>query len=556
MHSDTSKGTPQPIAYWQRRLAQLLCLLCVAAYLSSCDHPSTDSATETTMHAPIIETEQGRAEGYWAKSQQTIRAFKGLPFARPPVGHLRWRPPEPAQPWAGVRDATQPGAACWQAYSDDAFVWTRGEFPRSEDCLYLNVWTQDTAEPKRPVMVWFHGGAHTGGFGHVDLFDGTALAELGVVVVTINYRLGPWGFLAHPALAAESEHNAAGNYGLMDKLAALHWVQSNIAKFGGDPENVTIFGQSAGSSSVCALLTSPLSSGLFHKVIGQSAACFNNFSYDANGQERGRELINRLLPETESPTADDLRRLDNQDILGAVGASGWALSSRIVVDGYVLPEPPVQTFREGRQLHLPTVLGSTANEGFMLFPVNNALSANAFDDWLAQRYPGRSDALKAAYAEALTRSPGAAQHAIFTDEFMALSMRSWAGFNDAAEMPTYLYFMTHVPPAYPIYLDDQPEISLPGGPRSAGAYHSGDLAFVFNNIGQPSVAWTSADATLANLMSRYWTNFAKTGDPNDSDLPDWPRYTRTDQTTLELNVPPVILEGARREKLDLLEEDE
>ena len=178
---------------------------------------------------PMATTLFGQLQGNWADSEQSIRVFKGVPYARPPVGELRFKPPQAPNRWQGVRSADAFAAACWQQYSRDAFVWSRGEFPRSEDCLYLNIWGQAERNAPLPVMVWFHGGAHTGGFGHVDLFDGTRLAEQGVVVVTINYRLGPWGFLAHPALNDESSHNSSGNYGLLDKIAALNWVRDNIS---------------------------------------------------------------------------------------------------------------------------------------------------------------------------------------------------------------------------------------------------------------------------------------------------------------------------------------
>ncbi len=202
----------------------------------------------------------------------------------------RWVAPQAALPWQGVRQATAPGPACWQIMDTEQFVWSRGHFERSEDCLYLNIWTSSEQQNK-PVMVWFHGGSHTSGMGHDTIFDGTNLARQDVVLVSVNYRLGPFGFLAHPALAEESSHNSAGNYGLLDKLAALNWVRDNIAQFGGNPDNVTIFGQSAGSQSVCALMASPLSRGLFHKAIGQSASCTQPIAdKDAAGLERGDTL--------------------------------------------------------------------------------------------------------------------------------------------------------------------------------------------------------------------------------------------------------------------------
>ena len=203
-----------------------------------------------------------------------MAVFRGVAFAKPPVGDLRWRPPASVEPWEGTQMATEFGPACWQARNDDNSPYARGELPRSEDCLTLNVWTPARAGERAPVMVWFHGGGHRSGVGSAKIFDGTAMAKKGVLMVTANYRLGPIGFLAHPALTAESHHAASGNYGILDHIATLEWVRDNIAAFGGDPDNVTIFGQSAGSWSVCALQASPLARGLFHRAIGHSGGCF------------------------------------------------------------------------------------------------------------------------------------------------------------------------------------------------------------------------------------------------------------------------------------------
>ena len=376
-----------------------------------------------SIAAPMATTLFGQLQGDWADREKRIRVFKGVPYARPPVGKLRFKPPQAPQRWQGVRRAATFAAACWQQYSRNAFVWSRGEFPRSEDCLYLNIWSQAEHSAALPVMVWFHGGAHTGGFGHVDLFDGTRLAEQGVVLVTINYRLGPWGFLAHPALSKESSHNSSGNYGLLDKIAALNWVRDNISAFGGDANNVTIFGQSAGSSSVCALMASPLSEGLFHKAIGQSAACLMPPGPDPDGQERGQTLVQTALQTsgvetTQSITAETLRRLDNNSLLKAVDKSNWAAQSRIVVDGWVLPEPARKIFNSGRQHRVPVLLGSTANEGHLLFPLNEALSKPDFDAYLSTTFGSLSTAVANAYAEELRISPGFAQREIATDIFM------------------------------------------------------------------------------------------------------------------------------------------
>jgi len=505
-----------------------------------------------------VSTEYGMLEGSWSEADASIGVFRGIPYAQPPVGDLRWRAPKGLASWTGVRQATTFGAACWQSYSDDAFVWSRGEFPRSEDCLHLNIWQPEKAGAAAPVMVWFHGGAHTGGFAHVELFDGTELAHQGVVVVTVNYRLGPWGFLAHPALADESEHNSTGNYGLMDKIAALKWVQKNIQSFGGNPDNVTIFGQSAGSSSVCALMASPLASGLFDKAIGQSAACLVKEKCDANGQQRGARLAQLALGELGARgseaqiTAKQLRGIDNQSLLSAMENSNWSEGSRIVVDGRVLPEAPVDVFNANQQAKVPLLVGSLANEGHELLPLNNALTESELDQYLRKTFADTAPKLKALYAEDLAISPGMALRQILTDAFMAMSMRSWAQYNHNADQPTYLYYMDYVPPAYQIYLFNEPNLNLPGGPRSTGAYHSGDLAYVFNNVGKTGEFWLEEDFAMARAMSGYWTNFAKTGNPNGTNLPNWARYEPQNHSTQLLSNPIKTIAGAKREKLDLL----
>lgn len=508
-----------------------------------------------------VATEHGILEGAWSEVDSSIGIFRGIPYAQPPIGELRWRAPQGLASWTGVRSATKFGAACWQSYSDDAFVWSRGEFSRSEDCLHLNIWQPEKTNTPAPVMVWFHGGAHTGGFAQVELFDGTELARQGVVVITVNYRLGPWGFLAHPALAEESEHNSAGNYGLMDKIAALKWVQKNIRGFGGNSENVTLFGQSAGSSSICALMTSPLASGLFHKAIGQSAACLAKEKVDANGQERGSHLAQLALgrlrksgPEdSESKvSAKELRAIENETLLSAMQTSDWSVASRIVVDGWVLPKAPLDVFNANQQTKVPLLVGSLANEGHELLPLNNALTESELDQYLSKTFADSASKLKALYAEDLAISPGMALREILTDAFMAMSMRGWAQYNHSAGQPSYLYYMEYVPPAHQIYLFNDPDLHLPGGPRSSGAYHSGDLAYVFNNVGKSGDFWSEKDFAMARTMSGYWTNFAKTGNPNGANLPNWASYEPQSHNTLLLSNEIKTIAGAKREKLDLL----
>ena len=260
--------------------------------LASCQ--AEEPVAPATMSEHRVETYQGWLRGEASTYGAEISVFRGIPYAAPPVGDKRWQPPHAAPSWSDERNATQFGAACPQPTGQEQFVWSRDHFEVAEDCLYLNIWS-NLQQSAQAVMVWFHGGAHTAGKAHDLIFDGTALARHNVVLVSVNYRLGPLGFLAHPLLNEESSHNSSGNYGLLDKIAALNWVRDNIAQFGGDPENITIFGQSAGSQSVCSLMASPLSKGLFHKAIGQSASCLNpQSSRDLNGHQRGIALVDAL----------------------------------------------------------------------------------------------------------------------------------------------------------------------------------------------------------------------------------------------------------------------
>ncbi len=544
------------------RLIPLLFVLCC---LSSC---SEQSSSEQASQAPLenetaptkplqVTTYQGPVVGAWADEQAGIRAFRGIPYAAPPLGELRWRAPQAAANWRDVRTSVSAGAACWQPQQREAFVWSRGEFQRSEDCLYLNIWSSSDSD-NQAVMVWFHGGSHTGGMAHEKIFDGTELARHDIVLVTINYRLGPLGFLAHPALAAESSHNSAGNYGLLDKIAALNWVRDNISQFGGNPDNVTIFGQSAGSQSVCTLMTSPLVRGLFHKAIGQSAACVSPVAEtDADGMARGQKLAAALVAAT-APSADAenllaaLRSATPEQLLAAARQTQWAAQSRIVIDGWVVLKHPDKIFAAGEQAKVPLLLGSLANEGHLLFPLNEQLTRAELDSYVEELAGAELAAtLLAQYGDALAVSPGLAQRDIATDLFMAYNMRRWAGYQQQTGAPTYLYFMDHVPPAFRLYIPDNPDLELADGPRSAGAYHSGDLAFVFGNTRKVGMHWQKDDHTVSALMTGYWTNFAKTGDPNGAGLPRWQPYDTDNHSTQLLRTGAHTVSGVRRGKLDL-----
>ena len=505
---------------------------------------------QASMHH-TIQTSYGKLQGVGSREDPKIddnmRVFKGIPYAKPPIGELRWRPPQTPDSWSGIKHANEFSKSCIQPTNTSTFVWTRGDFETSEDCLYLNIWSAKSAN-KSPVMVWFHGGAHTSGQGHSDIFDGTRLAEQGIVLITINYRLGALGFLAHPWLADESENSSAGNYGLLDKIAALNWVKENIEQFGGDADNVTIFGQSAGSQSVCSLMASPLAKGLFHKAIGQSAGCVGPApKRDINGQARGQELVKEL----GASNLNALRQLGANQVLETSEKTGWANASRIVIDGWVLPEPQIETFRAGKQAQVPLLLGSLADEGFELFPVNEALTEEQLKEYLTKIVGDESEAMLTAYSAEFT-TPGLIQHAVATDMFMAFGMRRWAEYSDISNNDTWLYFMDHVPPSFHLYWPENPVLELKGGPRSGGAYHSGDLAFVFGNTHKVGLDWGEDDHKLSQNMVEYWTNFARSGNPNGADLPEWKKFSRDSYNTLRLNAAPESVEGVRKTKIDIL----
>lgn len=493
-----------------------------------------------TVSGPII--------GDVSDCDDNIHVFRGIPYARPPVGELRFRPPEPPRPWGDTLDARKFRASSMQATNTSSFVWRRGDFDISEDCLYLNVFTPNGGNDL-PVMVWFHGGAHTSGQGHAKIFDGTTLATQGVVVVTINYRLGPFGFLAHPWLAEESRFDSAGNYGLLDKIASLGWVQQNIKAFGGNPDNVTVFGQSAGSQSVCSLMTSPLSAGLFHKAIGQSAACVGPApTQDANGQQRGQALVEAL----GTHSLEALRGVDAANVLAAAESTHWSRASRIVIDGWVLPDAQVESFRNGTTSNVPLMVGSLSDEGNQLFPLNEKLPEAELRTALARQFGDVAPELETLYRQLGSSTPGAIQHAISTDFFMAFGMRRWAEYSATSGNPTWLYFMDHVPPAFHLYMPEQPELSQGVGPRSGGAYHSGDLAYVFGNTDKVGLDWQEQDHVLSRQMVRYWTNFAKSGNPNGEGLPVWDAFDTNNQATMRFSHAPRTEPGIRKQALDLM----
>jgi para-nitrobenzyl esterase len=487
-----------------------------------------------------VRTKAGVVAGIKSADGKVV-IFKGVPFAAPPVGDLRWKEPQPVAPWNGVRKATEFGARCMQAriYEDMVF---RDSGP-SEDCLYLNVWTPGiSGKTKLPVMVWIYGGGFQAGATSEPRQDGEHLARKGVVIVSMNYRLGIFGFFSHPGLTAESAHHASGNYGLMDQAAALKWVHENIAAFGGDPNNVTIFGESAGSFAVSALMASPMSKELIHAAIGESGAFF------------GKKLGPKSLEESEKRDAifaeslglksiGQLRALSAQRILDAAMSGNRELFEPSV-DGYFMPSRAYDIYVRGEQAHIPLLAGWNHDEGsyqrfFGTEQVNKenyaAKIRQLFGEAAAEAFklfPGGS-------AEEVKSSAGLLSTADFV-----FGMWKWMG----------IHLQTGEAPVYRYEFDQAPPISEKHEAEAGLAYHSAEIEYVFGTLNWKKIPWRAKDYKLSEQMGLYWTNFAKTGNPNSAGLVVWPMYMRkSGYQVMHLGPAPRAMADTQREQFLFLD---
>jgi para-nitrobenzyl esterase len=453
-------------------------------------------------------------------SDPSVTVFRGIPFAAPPVGDLRWRAPQPPAPWQGVRKADQFSANCMQRMRDGLGPWTaeyQPHGPISEDCLYLNVWTAArSSDEKRPVLVYIHGGAFTDGSGNVPVYDGERPAKKGVVVVLINYRVGPLGFFTHPELTKESGHNSSGNYGLLDQVAALQWVNKNIAAFGGDPKRVTIGGQSAGAASVHYLTASPLAKGLFAGAIADSGANARMgpgrtlAQSEQNGARFAESRGARSLQELRALPADSLR---------SPLEGGFSFGP--IIDGWFLPSSADEIFAKGEQSDVPTLTGWDYDEGSFNSGYGKTPAAEFEKLYPTSTQEQASDSQKA-----------------FAREQSMFSMYMWA-VNRAKTSKTKVF----------TYLFAHPQ---PGATKDLYmTFHSSELPYVFDNLGKSDRPWTAEDRKIAALMSSYWVNFIKTGDPNGKGLPHWPAVNGESAMTMELGDRVGPRPIASQEKLDL-----
>lgn len=488
-----------------RRISSLhiaiLLLMCFAAIMANA--ANTPKLDQVRVKNGLLQGSSGL--------DSNVRVFKGVPYATPPVGKLRWQPPQPAPNWDGVRKAEAFGPRCMQAnlFSDMKF-----RDSMSEDCLYLNIWTPAKSDAEKlPVMLWIHGGGFAAGSASEPRQDGELLAKKGVVVVGINYRLGLFGFLAHPELTRESPHNASGNYGLMDQVAALQWVRDNIAAFGGDPQRVTIFGESAGSMSVSALMASPLAKGLFHRAIGESGGFFGRSMRSLQQAEtHGTQFVQNL----GAASIAELRAKSAEDLL-AIAPPEMIFPN---IDGYFLPASVSAIFAEGKQNPVALLAGWNLEEGKsnILFSKQKP-TADRFTEFAKKTFGENAEQFLTLYPAGSDEQAMKSAIDLAGDQFIAFGTWKWIDTHyQTCKAPVYRYSFDQVPLAAP----GANENGIPL--RELGARHSGEIEYVFSSFPLTGVEWREEDQKLSDLMASYWANFARTGDPNGSGLPKWPAY--------------------------------
>lgn len=487
----------------------------------------------STFAQSIIQTANGKVEGYL---KENLRIFKGIPFAAPPVGEFRWKAPQPVQCWSGIKKCTAFSASPIQNKPQPFSCWTE-EFiakpePLDEDCLYLNVWTSSKNKEKHPVLVWIYGGGLNSGSANCDIYDGEEMAKKGVVFVSINYRVGVMGFMAHPELSKESGYNSSGNYGFLDQIAALKWVQKNIAAFGGDPNNVTIAGQSAGAFSVNAMIASTLSKGLFHKAIPQSGGLLSNrFSQNlAASEQQGLKFMEKVnctsIAELRKKSADEIQKASNLPGFGRFGTT---------MDGYVLPTNIFDHFKNGKHNQVPIMTGWVTGDGSLMGVPNTSLEnykkevqvkyGTKTDEFLSI-FPATTDeeAKEAKLKQGLLGFAGMPSH------LLAISNNK----------PSYLYHFSHVPP-------DKPNFP------NYGAFHTSEVPYALHTLHTWNRDWQQLDKDLENTMAAYWVNFAKTGNPNGADLPEWKTYDKQAGYIMVLGDKVEIKQGLFKKEFNFLE---
>lgn len=521
---------------YKMRTFKTVTALTIVSVLSACN-----SATEDLSDAALISTPQGPVQGVTTENPNIFN-FKGLPFAAAPVGDSRWAAPQPAPHWTDIRAADTFGDRCMQIDNVEGGFFDRliaghglsgiknflikrvvaaqDPSPMSEDCLYLNVRTGNLGgETKQPVMVWIHGGGHQFGSSDFSYYQSNGLVEQDVVLVTINYRLGAFGYMAHPALSAVDPNGVSGNYGALDQISALDWVQDNIAAYGGDADNVTIFGESAGAWSVTEMMASPLAAGKFDKAIAQSgASTYHLGQMDGYGLRwpSGYEMGEKVAASVglSNPTAAELRAVPATDIMANLPEKADEAFHHIR-DGYVFPKNVGHAFRDGDINSVPFMTGYNSDEGTLFFPDDPQPSVWEDDmpqgkaDMIAtlnEHYPNQGAALVGSYALETEFTAGGTQ--MLGDEIFGVNVRYAANANAKSGEPTYLYHFSRTPPSKN---------------QTLGAFHAAEIPFVFDSS-EPVLGLSEDDEALTDIMVAAWTNFAKTGSPNGDGVPNWPEH--------------------------------
>jgi para-nitrobenzyl esterase len=466
--------------------------------------------------APQVRVEQGVVEGLPTEKGSPVQRFLGIPYAAPPVGALRWRPPQPAQAWSGVRQAVRFGDRCMQPRLWDDLIYRSG---MSEDCLVLNVWTPARLDrrEKLPVLVYIYGGGFLAGDSSEPRYDGASMAARGMVVVSMNYRLGAFGFLAHPWLTAESRERASGNYGLLDQAAALNWVRRNVAAFGGDPARITVGGESAGSMSVSGVMASPLTRGLIAGAIAESGALMMPVAPASlqQGEVLGRNFASRA----DVTDLKALRALSAERIMALQG--GEAMRFAPVIDGYYLREQPSVTFARGQAARVPLLIGSNSQEmAYQAVLGQEPPTLAGYRAALQRLYGERAEMVGRLYPAQTDRAVPFAATALASDRFLGVATWKLFDLQRRTGAPTYYYYYARIRPRV---------VHEPNAPTPLGAVHSAEIEYALGNLDtNPRYAWTDDDRRVSRTLQGYFANFIRTGTPNGTGLPDWPVAARTD----------------------------
>ena len=479
-----------------------------------------------------VTTTSGTLEGT-SDASSGIRSFKGIPFAAPPVGDFRWKPPQPVEKRGGVFKADKFGPRCMQRaiYSDMVFR-SNG---MSEDCLYLNVWTPaKSGSEKLPVLVYFFGGGFMAGDGSESRYDGASMAGKGIVAVTVNYRLGVFGFLAHPELTQELPHHASGNYGLLDQQAALEWVRQNIAAFGGDPKRVTIAGESAGSISVSAQMASPLSKALIAGAIGESGSITGALSAVplSEAEQNGVKFAAAI----GGTTLSALRAMSAEQLLEATAKPGLPRLSP-TVDGYFFPKSPFEIYAAGEQAHVPLLVGSNSEEsGYFSVLGREKPTVENYRNALQKLYAYKSDQVFKLYPASNENEVMDAAQDLAGDRFIAYSTWRWIDLaTKTGGRPTYYYYYAR--PRPPMRPEGKPATQANNDrPAPRGAVHSAEIEYAMGNLDSNKVyAWTPDDYKVSKVLQEYFANFIKTGNPNGKGLPNWPQFAANQRMIIDVN---------------------